>query len=60
MNNKAIIPKNKCGTEGSKEYLNACAIATTALCPKLGAAKHFITGMDPGNVNYLNVQEQFV
>jgi hypothetical protein len=63
--NQVIIPKNKRGTEGSKEYSNAYALATTALSPKLGAAKHFVTRSedgeaDPGNANYRNIQEQFV
>ena len=63
--NQVIIPKNKRGTEGSKEYSNAYALATTALSPKLGAAKHFVTRSedgkaDPGNANYCNIQEQFV
>ena len=31
--NQVIIPKNKQGTEGSKEYSNAYALATTALSP---------------------------
>jgi hypothetical protein len=63
--NQVIIPKNKQGTEGSKEYSNAYALATTALSPKLGAAKHFVTKSedgedDPGNASYHNIQEQFV
>ena len=57
--NEVIIPKNKHGTEGSKEYSSAYALATTALIPKLGAAKHFVTKnedgeTDPGNGNYQN------
>ena len=63
--NEVIIPKNKHGTEGSKEYSSAYALATAALNPKLGAAKHFVTKSedgetDPGNGNYRNIQEQFV
>ena len=63
--NEVIIPKNKRGTEGSKEYSSAYALATAALSPKLGAAKHFVTKnedgeTDPGNGNYRNIQEQFV
>ena len=63
--NQVIIPKNKQGSEGSKEYSYAYALATTALSPKLGAAKHFVTKSedgeaDPGNANYRNIQEQFV
>ena len=51
--------------EGSKEYSNAYALATTASSPKLGAAKNFVTESedgepDPGNANYRNIQEQFV
>ena len=41
--NEVIIPKDKRGTEGSKEYSYANAFATAALSPKLGAAKHFVT-----------------
>jgi hypothetical protein len=60
-----IIPKEKHGAEGSKEYSYAYALETTTLSPKLGAAKHFITKtedaeLDPGNGNYCNIQEQFV
>ena len=40
--NEVIIPKNKHGTECSKEYSNAYDLATTALSPKLGAAKNFV------------------
>ena len=63
--NEVIIPKDKRGAEGSKEYSYAYALATSALSPKLGAAKHFITKneegeSDPGNGNYRNIQEQFV
>jgi len=63
--NEVIIPKDKCGTEGLKDYSYAYALATTAMSPKLGAVKHFITKnedgeMDPGNGNYCNIQEQFV
>jgi hypothetical protein len=63
--NEVIIPKEKRSAEGSKEYSYAYALATTALSPKLGAAKHFITKnedgeSDPGNSNYRNIQEQFV
>jgi hypothetical protein len=63
--NEVIIPKNKRGTEGSKEYSSAYALATSALSPKLGAAKHFVTKnedgeTDPGNGSYRNIQEQFV
>ena len=52
--NKVIIPKNKRGIEGSKEYASVYALATAALSPKLGAAKHFVTKSedgeaDPGN-----------
>ena len=36
--NEVIIPKNKHGIEGSKEYSSAYALATAALSPKLGAA----------------------
>ncbi len=62
---QVIIPKNKQGTEGLKEYSNAYALAMTALSPKLGAAKHFVTKSedgeaDPGNENYCNIQEQLV
>ena len=35
--NEVIIPKDKRGAEGSKEYSYAYALATTALSPKLGA-----------------------
>ena len=45
-----IIPKNKHGTEGSKEYSNAYDLAMTALSPKLGAAKHFVTRSEDGEV----------
>ncbi len=60
-----IIPKDKHGTNGSKEYSYAYALVTTALSPKLGAAKHFVTKnedgeSDPGNGNHRNIQEQFV
>jgi hypothetical protein len=41
--NEVIIPKNKRGIEGSNEYSYAYALATAALSPKLGAAKHFVT-----------------
>jgi hypothetical protein len=63
--NQVIIPKNKRGIEGSKEYSSAYALATAALSPKLGAAKHFVTKSedgeaDPGNAVYRNIQEQFV
>ncbi len=63
--NEVIIPKNKYGIEGSKEYLSAYALATAALSPKLGAAKHFVTKTedseaDMGNAVYRNIQEQFV
>jgi hypothetical protein len=64
--NKVIIPKSKRGTEGSKEYSSAYALATAALSPKLGAAKHFVTTKnencetDLGNGNHRNIQEQFV
>jgi hypothetical protein len=63
--NEVIIPKDKRGAEGSKEYSYAYALATTAMSPKLGAAKHFVTKnedgeSDPGNGNYRNIQEQFV
>jgi Cu2+-containing amine oxidase len=62
--NQVIIPKNKQWTKGSKES-NAYALAMTALSPKLGAAKHFVTKSedgeaDPGNVNDSNIQEQVV
>jgi hypothetical protein len=65
VKNEGIIPKDKRGTEVSREYSYAYALATTAMCPKLGAAKHFVTKnkdveMDPGNGNYHNIQEQFV
>ena len=33
-----VIPKNKHGVEGSKDYSTAYALATAALSPKLGAA----------------------
>jgi hypothetical protein len=63
--NQVIIPKSKRGTEGLNEYSNAYALATTALSPKLGAAKHFVTRSedgeaDLGNANDCNIQEQFV
>jgi hypothetical protein len=55
-----IIPKDKRGTKGSTEYSYVYALVTTAMSPKLGAAKHFITmnedgEMDPGNGNYRNI-----
>jgi hypothetical protein len=58
--NEVIIPKDKHGTEGSKEYSYAFALATTAMSPKLGAAKHFVTKnedgeTDPGNGNSRNI-----
>ena len=57
VKNEVIIPKDKHGTEGSKEYSYAYALATTATSPKPGAAKHFVTKnedgeLDPGNGNY--------
>jgi hypothetical protein len=63
--NEVIIPKNKCGTKGSKEYSSAYTLATAALSPTLGATKHFVTKnedgeTDPGNGNYQNIEEQFV
>jgi hypothetical protein len=63
--NQVIIPKKKHGTEGAKEYLNAYALATTALRSKLGVIKHFVTRSkdgkaDPGNANYCNIQGQIV
>ena len=66
VKNEVIIPKDKHGTEGPKEYSYAYALVTTAMSPKLGAAKHLVTKndddgeMDPGNGNYPNIQEQFV
>jgi hypothetical protein len=58
--NQVIITKDKCGTEGLKEYLNAYALVTTALSSNLGAANHFVTRRedgqaDPGNANYHNI-----
>ena len=63
--NEVIIPKNKHGIEGSKEYSSAYVLATAALSTKLGAAKHFDTKSDddkadPRNAAYHNIQEQFV
>ena len=63
--NEVIIPKEKHGAKGSRKYFYVHALATTALSPKLGAAKHFITKnedgeSDPGNGNYHNIQEQLV
>ena len=34
--NEVIVPKDKHGTEGSKEYSHAYALATIAISPKLG------------------------
>ena len=63
--NEVIIPKDKHGTEGLKEYSYANALAITAMSPKLDAAQHFVTKnedceMDPGSGNYHNNQEQFL
>ena len=49
--NEVIIPKEKRCAEGSKEYSYAYALATTALSPKLGAAKHFVTKNEDGETD---------
>ena len=64
-NEEVIIPKDKCDTEGLKEYSYAYAFVTTSMSPKLCTAKHFVTknedgDSDPGNGNYRNIQEHFV
>ena len=51
--NEVIIPKNKRGIEGSKEYSSAYALATAALSPKLGAAKQFVTKSEDDGCNAL-------
>ena len=63
--NAVNISESKHRTKGPLEYLNEYALAATAMSPTLSAAKHFVTRSkddeaDSGNVNYCNIQEQFV
>ena len=49
--NEVIIPKDKHGNEGPKEYSYAYTLATTAMSPKLCATKHFVTKNEDGETD---------
>ena len=44
--NEVIVPKNKQGSYGSKDYLHNLELSTAPLEPKFGVASHFISSHD--------------
>ena len=44
--NEVIVPKNKQGSYGSKDYLHNLELSTAPLEPNFGVASHFISSYD--------------
>ena len=55
-----LVPKDRCGSYGSRDYLRNLESATYALVPKMGVPSHFVSSRDGETEAGNQTKSQFI